>query len=250
MPFLQVFHISSFRCNDKVVCGISDNFSWQTIWDSSKKILLEEIQGSVKFSDFHKIVPFMLYNARYESILCQFCKFFTFRVSSAMTRCSAGSQIIFHDNPTETCKKIRLEEIHGSLRLSGFHKILPFMLYKTQYESIIWQFCKFFTFQVLSAGTRCSVGAEIIFHDNPTETCKKIRLEEIHGSLRLSGFHKISSQGAGGFFWLSGDCLRRFWGQKSYKPKIRTKHSSFSSLILRLFETVTRIFPAATRASS
>jgi hypothetical protein len=88
-----------------MLCGISDNFSWQTIWDSSKKILLAENQASLIFCDFHKMLPFMLYITWYESILCHFCKFFTFRVLGAMTRWSAGSQIIFPDKQSETRRK-------------------------------------------------------------------------------------------------------------------------------------------------
>ena len=92
-------------CKDQMLCGISDNFSWQTIWDLSKQFLLEEIQASLKFSDFHKTLPFVLYNTQYGYILWHFCKFCTFRVLGAVTRCSAGSQIIFPDKQSETRQK-------------------------------------------------------------------------------------------------------------------------------------------------
>jgi len=35
MTYFSLFH---FLCQHKVLCGISDNFPWQTIWDLSKKI--------------------------------------------------------------------------------------------------------------------------------------------------------------------------------------------------------------------
>ena len=166
------FPCRSDLCKDKMLCGISDNFSWQTIWDLSKQFLLEEIQASLKFSDFHKTLPFVLYNTRYGCIPWQFCKFFTFRDLGAVTRCSAGSQIIFPDKQSETRqKKILLEEIQGSLIFSDFHKNCHLCYITPNMSALYDNFESFSHLEFLSAGTRCSAGSQKIFPDKQSETC-------------------------------------------------------------------------------
>ena len=139
-----------------------------------KKNLLEEIQGSLKFSDFHKMLPFMLYNTQYECIIWQFCSFFTFGVFECRDKVLCGISDNFSwQTIWDLSKKILLEEIQGSLKFSDFHKMLPFMLSHTRYGYILWQFCKFFTFRVLGAMTRCSAGSQVIFPDKQSETRQK-----------------------------------------------------------------------------
>ena len=90
--------------NHKGLCGISDNFSRQTIWDQTKTFLIHEGMWVQKISVSPKQLILSIYR-RNPLIIVLFRVNSYFVCFQRITRVSVGSQIIFLDKQSETCQK-------------------------------------------------------------------------------------------------------------------------------------------------
>jgi len=98
------FRIWVFLNSHEVPCGISDIFSWQTIWDLSK--IFSALRKS-KISLTCTISQNQHFMSVSGWIYCQFTWFivlFGIWIFWIITRCLVGSQIFFLDKQSETCQ--------------------------------------------------------------------------------------------------------------------------------------------------
>jgi len=102
--YIVFFRIWVFLNSHEVPCGISDIFSWQTIWDLSK--IFSALRKS-KISLTRTISQNQHFMSISDWIYCQFTWFivlFWIWIFWIITRCLAGSQIFFLDKQSETCQ--------------------------------------------------------------------------------------------------------------------------------------------------
>ena len=137
MQFRVFLHFCVFWYNHIGPCEISENFSWQTIWDLSEEFQLQEIYRSEEESGFLKIKG-ILYEIAYLYIfMYDFPSIFIFRVFLYyhIGLCEISEKISWQ-TIWDLSEEFQLQEIYRSEEESGFLKFNQFALKMARFYTV------------------------------------------------------------------------------------------------------------------
>jgi len=158
----------------KVLCGSSDIFPGQTIWDLSKKFwapansqLLRKntkIKNLIIMSNFLSLLPILV-------VLYTFLKN---QCVLPSRRCSARSKMFFFDKQSETCQKnFHLRQTQSSREKTWKSENLTILCISLTLCLILVIYCMILEYLFFGPSRRCSAGSKIFFCDKQSEICQK-----------------------------------------------------------------------------
>ena len=155
-----------------MLCGISDIFPRQTIWDLYKTFCRWE--WKLSFSKYTKSEIIQIYAIFTEFMidLHQILPILGFTCYGTSTGCSAGSQIFFLDKQSETCWKLSADENRSCPSQNIQNRKSSNLCYIFDvYGRFYLKYCQLLGFTYYGTSTRCSAGSHIFFLDKQSETC-------------------------------------------------------------------------------
>ena len=158
-----------------MLCKISDKFSWQKIWDLSKKVsapkkytVLSTIYEITKIASSRSFIEYL---CQFNGLFVKFSEFWCFGKS---TRWSARSHKKFLDKKSETCQKsLSFEKSTALSTIYEITKSCNLCHIYSIYTDFMGCFCEFSDFWCFDKSTRCSARSHKKIIDKKSETYQK-----------------------------------------------------------------------------